>query len=162
MPDRIKMRPARLATAVSTVALLLGTVAACGTSSTSRTDARPTSASSTTSPATATAEAIAEEETAITERTDEAQTEHRPSGAESTDSPGRHDGSNYDNLSPEGKEAHDTENCAKIPGKRKGSCNEPHRKCKESGATAVSSGGAELTCRIWAKDGRLHWLAEGE
>ncbi|MEU3753221.1 hypothetical protein AB0H17_10740 [Streptomyces olivoreticuli] len=147
---------------MSTVALLLGTVAACGTGSTSRTDARPTSTSSTASPATATAEAIAEEETAIAEPTDEAQTEHRSSGAESTDSPGRHDGSNYDNLSPEGKEAHDTENCAKIPGKRKGSCNEPHRKCKESGATAVSSGGVELTCRIWAKDGRLHWLTEGE
>ncbi|MFH8982938.1 hypothetical protein [Streptomyces varsoviensis] len=88
--------------------------------------------------------------------------EAEPSTAEDTDSPGRHDGSNYDNLSPEGKEAHDTQNCAKIPGKKKGSCNELHRKCRESGATAVSSAGVELTCRTSPKDGRLRWLAEGE
>ncbi|MFJ7244289.1 hypothetical protein ACIQWA_06510 [Kitasatospora sp. NPDC098652] len=78
------------------------------------------------------------------------------------DSPGRHDGSNYDNLSPEGKEAHDTENCAQIPGKKKGSCNEPHRKCREAGATATSSNGLALTCRSSPKDGRLRWLAAGE
>ncbi|MEV0281299.1 hypothetical protein AB0I22_33625 [Streptomyces sp. NPDC050610] len=81
---------------------------------------------------------------------------------EDADSPGRHDGSNYDNLSPEGKEAHDTQNCAKIPGKKKGSCNELHRKCRESGATAVSSAGEELTCRTSPRDGRLRWLAAGE
>ncbi|MGW1072853.1 hypothetical protein [Streptomyces sp. NPDC002537] len=80
----------------------------------------------------------------------------------SADSPGRHDGSNYDRLSPEGREAHDTENCAKIPGKKKGSCNELHRKCRESGATAVSSKGEELTCRTSPKDGRLRWLTAGE
>ncbi|WP_159394367.1 hypothetical protein [Streptomyces sp. NRRL S-495] len=78
------------------------------------------------------------------------------------DSPGRHDGSNYDNLSPEGKEAHDTENCAEIPGKKKGSCNEPHRKCREAGATATSSKGLALTCRTSPKDGRLRWLTAGE
>lgn len=78
------------------------------------------------------------------------------------DSPGRHDGSNYDNLSPVGKEAHDTENCAQIPGKKKGSCNEPHRKCREAGATATSSKGLALTCRSSPKDGRLRWLTAGE
>ncbi|MER8104065.1 hypothetical protein [Kitasatospora sp. NPDC094016] len=85
-------------------------------------------------------------------------TETGPDG----DSPGRHDGSNYDNLSPEGKEAHDTENCAQIPGKKKGSCNEPHRKCREAGATATSSKGLALTCRSSPKDGRLRWLTAGE
>ncbi|MFE6054937.1 hypothetical protein ACFQ6N_29655 [Kitasatospora sp. NPDC056446] len=83
-------------------------------------------------------------------------------GAAGSDSPGRHDGSNYDNLSPAGQEAHDTENCAQIPGKKKGSCNEPHRKCREAGATATSSAGIALTCRTYAKDGRLRWLAAGE
>ncbi|WP_406192310.1 hypothetical protein OH807_00700 [Kitasatospora sp. NBC_01560] len=77
------------------------------------------------------------------------------------DSPGRHDGSNYDNLSAEGKEAHDTENCAEIPGKKKGSCNEPHRKCGEAGATATSSKGLALTCRTSPRDGRLRWLTAG-
>ncbi|MED7952822.1 hypothetical protein [Streptomyces sp. BE303] len=78
------------------------------------------------------------------------------------DSPGRHDGSAYDNLSPEGKAAHDTQNCAQIPGKRKGSCNEPHRRCKEHGATATSAAGAALTCRTASWDGRLRCLAAGE
>ncbi|MBO1415621.1 hypothetical protein [Streptomyces sp. FH025] len=85
-----------------------------------------------------------------------------PAGDPGGDSPGRHDGSNYDNLSPEGQEAHDTENCAQIPGKKKGSCNEPHRKCREAGATATSSKGVALTCRTSPKDGRLRWLAAGE
>ncbi|MEU5186721.1 hypothetical protein AB0G83_06105 [Streptomyces klenkii] len=146
---------------MSTVAVLLSTVAACGTSSTSQVDAAPTSVSPTAPSATEPAKASEEEATTV-EHTAEAQSEHRPSDTESADSPGRHDGSNYDNLSPEGKRAHDTESCAKVPGKRKGSCNEPHRKCKERGATAVSSAGVELTCRIWAKDDRLHWLADGE
>ncbi|GAA3636520.1 hypothetical protein ACG5V6_01060 [Streptomyces chitinivorans] len=78
--------------------------------------------------------------------------------AESTGSPGRHDGSNYDNLSPEGREAHDTLNCADVPGHKKGSCNEPNRKCNLDGATVTSSGGIRLTCRM-ADDGRLRWLA---
>ncbi|MFJ2782266.1 hypothetical protein [Kitasatospora sp. NPDC087315] len=83
-------------------------------------------------------------------------------GTAGSDSPGRHDGSNYDNLSPAGQEAHDTENCAQTVGKKKGSCNEPHRKCREAGATVTSSAGVALTCRTYARDGRLHWLAAGE
>ncbi|MCG8965463.1 hypothetical protein [Streptomyces sp. CL12-4] len=78
--------------------------------------------------------------------------------SESTDSPGRHDGSNYDNLSPAGREAHDTLNCADVPGHKKGSCNEPNRKCNLEGATVTSSGGIHLTCRM-AYDDRLRWLA---
>ncbi|WP_367137510.1 MULTISPECIES: hypothetical protein [Streptomyces] len=88
--------------------------------------------------------------------------EPESAGTGSGDSRGRHDGSNYENLSPEGKQAHDTENCAKLPGKKKGSCDELHRKCRVSGATAVSSGGVELTCRTSPQDGRLRWLADGE
>lgn len=75
-----------------------------------------------------------------------------------SDSPGRHDGSNYDNLSPEGQQAHDTLNCADVPGHKKGSCNEPRRKCNLDGAHVTSSGGIRLTCRM-AEDGRLRWLA---
>lgn len=110
---------------------------------------------------------IAETATETEEATpsaDAAETQPRPGPPrnEATDSAGRHDGSNYDNLSPEGQEAHDTMNCAKIPGKKKGSCNELHRKCRESGATAVSSLGEELTCRTSPRDGQLRWLAEGE
>ncbi|WP_282796454.1 hypothetical protein [Streptomyces sp. CC224B] len=74
-----------------------------------------------------------------------------------SDSPGRHDGSNYDNLSPEGREAHDTLNCAEVPGHKKGSCNEPRRKCDLAGADVVSSAGIRLTCRR-ADDGKLRWL----
>ncbi|MET9295703.1 hypothetical protein [Streptomyces sp. NPDC003077] len=85
-----------------------------------------------------------------------------PEPATTHDSPGRHDGSNYDHLSPEGQRAHDTLNCAKGPGKKKGSCNEPHRKCRESGAEAVSSAGIHLTCRTAPWDGRLRWLGDEE
>lgn len=74
-----------------------------------------------------------------------------------SDSPGRHDGSNYDNLSPEGQEAHDTLNCADVPGHKKGSCNEPNRKCNLDGAQVTSSGGIRLTCQM-ADDERLRWL----
>ncbi|UNO39805.1 hypothetical protein [Streptomyces sp. MST-110588] len=63
---------------------------------------------------------------------------------------------------PAGKRAHATKNCARIPGKKKGSCNEPHRKCRQRGAKAVSSKGIHLTCRIARWDGRLRWLAKGE
>ncbi|MEV5192480.1 hypothetical protein AB0K86_08070 [Streptomyces clavifer] len=92
-----------------------------------------------------------------TTREDPPSAPERPA-AQSTDSPGRHDGSNYDNLSPEGKEAHDTLNCADVPGHKKGSCNEPNRKCNLDGATVTSSREIRLTCRM-ADDGRLRWLA---
>lgn len=81
-----------------------------------------------------------------------------PTDAFTTDSPGRHDGSHYDNLSPEGQQAHDKLNCADVPGHKKGSCNEPHRKCNLAGAKVVSSGGIRLTCQM-AADRRLRWIA---
>ncbi len=81
-----------------------------------------------------------------------------PTDAFTTDSPGRHDGSHYENLSPEGQQAHDKLNCADVPGHKKGSCNEPHRKCNLDGAKVVSSGGIRLTCQM-AADGRLRWIA---
>ncbi|MFE7488647.1 hypothetical protein [Kitasatospora sp. NPDC057541] len=174
--------------AVATVALLLAAVAACvpGTSSTasspaptgfieSATSAAPPTLPPPTSPTASTPPVPAPPSaprTATTERTRSAAavTPSRPAGtgtepgagATRSDSPGQHDGSNYDNLSPAGREAHDTENCAQIPGKKKGSCNEPHRKCNAAGATATSSAGVALTCRTYAKDGRLRWLAAGE
>ncbi|MET9399948.1 hypothetical protein [Kitasatospora sp. NPDC002965] len=90
---------------------------------------------------------------------------HDPAGGgrgRGAGSPGRHDDSAYDDLSPEGRAAHDTQNCAQIPGKRKGSCNEPHRRCKEHGATATSAAGVALTCRTASWDGRLRRPAAGE
>jgi hypothetical protein len=91
-----------------------------------------------------------------TEQSPPVRTEPTPPSTFS-DSPGRHDGSNYDNLSPEGQEAHDTLNCADVPGHKKGSCNEPNRKCNLDGAQVISSGGIRLTCRM-ADDARLRWL----
>ncbi|MGW2893173.1 hypothetical protein ACWDAO_00695 [Streptomyces sp. NPDC001212] len=92
-----------------------------------------------------------------TKRVPSVRTKPTPQSTHS-DSPGRHDGSNYDNLSPEGQEAHDTLNCADVPGHKKGSCNEPNRKCNLDGAQVTSSGGIRLTCQM-AGDGRLRWLA---
>lgn len=96
------------------------------------------------------------EQSEPTEQSPSVRAEPRPQNSFS-DSPGRHDGSNYDNLSPEGQEAHDTLNCADVPGHKKGSCNEPNRKCNLDGAQVTSSGGIRLTCQM-ADDGRLRWL----
>ncbi|MFE5868865.1 hypothetical protein ACFQ6V_09445 [Streptomyces roseifaciens] len=160
MSGRIGVHAPKSVTVVA--ALLLGVLTACSSGTSEPAGARtappfssppsPTSSATTTDPEPAN-EIPSSRSTAP---------EPEVAAADSDNSPGRHDGSNYGNLSPEGKEAHDTENCAKIPGKKKGSCNEPHRKCRESGATAVSSGGVELTCRTSPKDGRLRWLADGE
>lgn len=68
----------------------------------------------------------------------------------------------YGTLPAGGHQAPVAKNCAKIPGKKKGSCNEPHRKCRQKGATAVSARGVKLTCRVAPWDGRLRWLAAGE
>ncbi|MBH1938750.1 hypothetical protein I5Q34_31575 [Streptomyces sp. AV19] len=79
-----------------------------------------------------------------------------------TETPGKTPAAPYGTLPAEGRQAPAAKNCAKIPGKKKGSCNEPHRKCRKKGATAVSSGGVKLTCRVAPWDGRLRWLAAGE
>ncbi|MFJ5776237.1 hypothetical protein [Streptomyces sp. NPDC093094] len=96
------------------------------------------------------------EQSEPTEQPSPVRTETAPRSTFS-DSPGRHDGSDYDNLSPEGQEAHDTLNCADVPGHKKGSCNEPNRKCNLDGAQVTSSGGIRLTCQM-ADDARLRWL----
>ncbi len=167
------LHPRRLITAAavviaSTTAIGLA-VSACG--ATAETATRPAPATTVTVTATATA---TETVTASPAEPTKAQpvdpvlrsepTEQPPSARTNptpqspySDSPGRHDGSNYDNLSPEGQEAHDTLNCADVPGHKKGSCNEPNRKCNLNGAQVTSSGGIRLTCQM-ADDGRLRWL----
>ncbi|MFB7126249.1 hypothetical protein [Kitasatospora sp. NPDC056273] len=187
----ISVRTMPKAVAVATVALLLATTAACGpggsdtasspapvSSIEPATSALPPTLPPPTSPTSPTASALPVPvpppvpRTATAKSTPPAMVASPTkragtgtaagTGTTGSDSPGRHDGSNYDNLSPAGREAHDTENCAQTAGKKKGSCNEPHRKCREAGATVTSSAGVALTCRTYAKDGRLHWLAAGE
>ncbi|WP_158812836.1 hypothetical protein [Streptomyces rimosus] len=170
MLDRIRARPAGPGLALSTAAVLLATLCSCGSGSAVRAGASPgpsaTSASPTTAARSSPSEKPVTPEGAVTPTARSAAKARpaapRPSTTEHADSPGRHDGSNYDHLSAEGRKAHDTENCAKIPGKKKGSCNELHRKCRASGATAVSSQGERLTCRTSPRDGRLRWLTAGE
>ncbi|GAA0395678.1 hypothetical protein [Streptomyces luteireticuli] len=76
--------------------------------------------------------------------------------------PGKAPTAPYGILPAGGQQAAVAKNCQKIPGKKKGSCNEPHRKCRQKGAKAVSAAGVKLTCRVAPWDGRLRWLAAGE
>ncbi|MFH8347736.1 hypothetical protein [Streptomyces sp. NPDC018045] len=160
MLDRIHVRFARLPLALAATAVLLSTVCSCGGGPANR--AKPSSASPVAASAAPATAPSPSGETATARREGKAPPVPRPSAPRRGDSPGRHDGSAYERLSTEGRKAHDTENCAKIPGKKKGSCNELHRKCRARGATAVSSKGEHLTCRTSPRDGRLRWLTAGE
>ncbi|KNB50628.1 hypothetical protein [Streptomyces caatingaensis] len=154
---RITHRAARTAAA----GLLLGLVTACGGS------ASPTEAAAPPATTAATAAPVPKStpKTTPDEPAPHASSAGSPAAPlaaeEGAGSPERHPGKDGP-LALDSERAHATKNCAKIPGKKKGSCNEPHRKCRQAGATAVSSHGIRLTCRIAPWDGRLRWLADGE
>ncbi|WP_158712069.1 hypothetical protein [Streptomyces rimosus] len=174
MLDRIHVRSAGRGLAIAAAAVALSTLCSCGSGSADRTEPSAASPAASASATTATAPRPSEEpatrqgpKSPAARSAAKARPAPRPAETERAetaraDSPGRHDGSNYDHLSAEGRRAHDTKNCAKGPGKKKGSCNELHRKCRVSGATAVSSQGEHLTCRTSPRDGRLRWLTAGE
>jgi hypothetical protein len=170
---RPHLRTRRLITVAAVVAASATTLALgrSATQTTTETATRPAPTTTVTMTATATATetvtASPAEQTKTqpvgpvaqsepTEQSPSVRTEPTPQSTPS-DSPGRHDGSNYDILSPEGQAAHDTLNCADVPGHKKGSCNEPNRKCNLDGAQVTSSGGIRLTCQM-ADDARLRWL----
>ncbi|MGW4765274.1 hypothetical protein ACWEPD_26785 [Streptomyces pseudogriseolus] len=165
-----RLRARHVIAAVASVVVAIATAVAVNHSeprTAAEAAAIPAPATTVTTTVTATATATATVTASPAEPTDTQASEptekSSPVRAETTpqptfsDSPGRHDGSNYDNLSPEGQQAHDTLNCADVPGHKKGSCNEPNRKCNLDGAQVISSGGIRLTCQM-ADDARLRWL----